>query len=563
MFSSAIVTGGTFIQHVHGGELQQTKTSLELLQEAASANAFHNSGERRDPPKCHHDTRVAILEKIMLWILSCNPLIDKLIMWIYGPAGAGKSAIAQSIAEICYGQSLLLASFFFARFDPTRNHARSLVSTISYQIAESFPTARSCILRNMDRDPLIITRSLEAQIFALILEPLQPLVESGYFKRPNSRRLIIIDGLDECTNRNEQVQILEAISNTLQQFSLPLLFLISCRPEHDLMATFTSGHLPRMTTSMPLDDNYQAYVDIERYICDKFAELRAKHPFRHQIPPGWPRKDVIDQLVTRSSGQFIYAATVMKFVLSSRHRPTDQLEIVLGIRTANCAMPFAELDALYMHIFSSINNSYPVLQILAFQMISKSKHVEITDHVGHMEEILSMNPGDAEIALCDLGSILKVTNHSTDAGVQDRRLHIFHASLEDFLLDESRSGKFHIDAPSKHAEFAILYMKHFSRVTSLLVPPETLEVLQLGSLFYINSHIKEAFPTPALRKEIIRFSEVVLARDKPRSRRYHALYINNDILDFLETVLASLNLMLIAAEVYRCKDTARNHQEAT
>lgn len=399
----------------------------------------------------------------MLWIHTCNPFnLKKAVLWIYGPAGAGKSAIAQTIADICYYQGLLLASFFFARLDPTRNHARSLVSTISYQIAEHFPTVRDCILSNIDRDPLIFTRSLEAQIYSLILEPLQPLIQSGYFARQDSRRLVVIDGLDECIKRNEQVQILDAISRTLQKFHLPLLFFVSCRPEHDILDAFRFGHLHGITTFLPLDDDYQAYVDIECYLCDKFLELRGSHPFRHQIPSSWPRKDVIQQLVAKSSGQFIYAATVVKFVSSRRHRPTSQLEIILGIRAVNSSLPFSELDALYMHILSSLDNQYPALQILAFQILSKSKHVELTDHVGHMEKTLSMNPGDADVALCDLGSILKLTSHSTDANTQDRRLHIFHASLEDFLLDESRSGAFYIDAPSKHAEFAILYMQHFS-----------------------------------------------------------------------------------------------------
>ncbi|KAH9478521.1 hypothetical protein JR316_0008976 [Psilocybe cubensis] len=506
-------------------------TPIELLQDATSSNAFHNAGERRDPPRCHRNTRVAILEKILLWIRKCTPLNqERVVLWIYGPAGAGKSAIAQTIADFCFYHKLLLAGFFFARSDPTRNHSRSLIPTLSYQIAEHFPDVRDCILRNIELDPLIFTRSLEAQLHSLILEPLRPLVQSGYFATENSRRVIVIDGLDECIRRDEQVRILDALSCALQNFNLPLLLLFCCRPEHDIQASFRSGYLHRITTSLPLDDDYQAYVDIERYLCDHFANLRRTHPFRDHIPLNWPSKEVIGQLVAKSSGQFIYAATVVKFVSCRRHRPTSQLDIVLGIRAANSALPFAELDALYMHILSSLDNPNPALQILAFQILSKSKQVEIIDHVGHMEKILCMNTGDADVALCDLGSILKLTNHGTDTGTQDRRLHIFHASIEDFLLDEARSGIFHIDAPSKHAEFAILYMQHFSR---------TSEVLQLGGLFYINSHIKESLPLPSLRAEILKFTESVLVPDIPKNRQYHALYINNDLLGFLETILQS------------------------
>jgi len=41
--------------------------------------------------------------------------LDAFIMWMYGPAGAGKSTIAQTIAEMCDEEMLLLASFFFLK----------------------------------------------------------------------------------------------------------------------------------------------------------------------------------------------------------------------------------------------------------------------------------------------------------------------------------------------------------------------------------------------------------------------------------------------------------------
>jgi len=44
----------------------------------------------------HPSTRVAVLEHIMSWILDLQKI--RFFMWLYGPAGAGKSAIAQSIA---------------------------------------------------------------------------------------------------------------------------------------------------------------------------------------------------------------------------------------------------------------------------------------------------------------------------------------------------------------------------------------------------------------------------------------------------------------------------------
>ena len=73
--------------------------------ESIVPGAFHNSAERYDSPKCHPHTREAILTKIMLWV--DDPVNEAQIMWMFGLAGAGKSAIAQSIAEMCFQQGKL------------------------------------------------------------------------------------------------------------------------------------------------------------------------------------------------------------------------------------------------------------------------------------------------------------------------------------------------------------------------------------------------------------------------------------------------------------------------
>jgi len=71
--------------------------------EAVSPNAFHNSDDRADPPKCHENTRVAVISKIMDWVTStvdtdalmlwlCSPAAapetEASMLWLYGPAGA-------------------------------------------------------------------------------------------------------------------------------------------------------------------------------------------------------------------------------------------------------------------------------------------------------------------------------------------------------------------------------------------------------------------------------------------------------------------------------------------
>ena len=131
----------------------------------------------------------------MRWIKWGEDL-DAFIMWVYGPAGSGKSAIAQTIAEMCEDEMILLASFFFSRNDPSRNTVKPLIATIAYQITLNLPQVRDAILRAIEHDALIFSKSLAVQVKSLIVAPLQLLADTGFFKKPTSRRLVIIDGLD-------------------------------------------------------------------------------------------------------------------------------------------------------------------------------------------------------------------------------------------------------------------------------------------------------------------------------------------------------------------------------
>ena len=156
-------------------------SAMELLLKASSPGAFHNSRERFDPPKCFPNTRVAVLDKIMDWVIG-KVGWDGFIIWLYGPAGAGKSAIAQTIAELCYAQRRLLASFFFSRSDPRRNNDTSLAASLAYQIALNIPQSRTLIERVVENDPAIFQQTFQAQFNALILEPLMQLSKTAIFK---------------------------------------------------------------------------------------------------------------------------------------------------------------------------------------------------------------------------------------------------------------------------------------------------------------------------------------------------------------------------------------------
>jgi hypothetical protein len=374
-------------------------------------------------------------------------------MWLYGPAGAGKSAIAQTMAEKLYSKKLLLASFFFSRSDAKRNHEKSLIATIAYETALIISETKVAIERAVDDDPALFERSLEAQLTRLVIEPLLQLKDSGYFIQNPSARVIVIDGLDECNNPEVQCYILEVIAGVLQQHDLPLLFLIASRPEQHLTAAFNFGALDKNTTRIALDDNFCPENDIRIFLRDSFDKVKQTHPLKAHIPSGWPAPDLINTIIQKSSGQFIYASTLMKYVSSIRHRPMDQLQEILDVHPSqnDSGTPFSELDAIYMHLFSSVLNIQAVLKIMGILIAPMKTGFHLETPVD-IEEFLSLKAGDVELILADLSSVVC-------CDMRYGPIQLLHASLGDFLHDKNRSRQFYIDGSTQHKELALLCFK--------------------------------------------------------------------------------------------------------
>ena len=262
---------------------------------ASAPNALHDSSARFDPPTCHPNTRLAVLECIMEWIFGSDDR-DALILWLYGPAGAGKSAILQSIAEKCAALDILLASFFFFRSDSTRNHPGSLIATIAYQIATRIPQVTSALDSAISRDPMIFKKSLDTQVQQLIVNPLRNLALSGFFKDRNTApRLVLIDGLDECNGHDQRRIVLLSIAKALREQIFPLIFLIASRPEEDIRLTFNSTPLSGFWSSLVLDDIFLPDLDIRLFLNDSFQEIKDSHPRkRTSLPPARPKLSSIN-----------------------------------------------------------------------------------------------------------------------------------------------------------------------------------------------------------------------------------------------------------------------------
>src|ERR1700761_9283046 len=138
-----------------------TESALSILEPYVNHNAAYNSAEREkeDATICQPGTRSRVLDQIQEWVRGDGP--SK--MWLYGPAGAGKSTIAQTIAQQCDNQSLrnLAFSYFFSRRNVNRNDLTVFIPTFAYQLVRTMPSLGPWIREAYKSDPGIIRQRLQ------------------------------------------------------------------------------------------------------------------------------------------------------------------------------------------------------------------------------------------------------------------------------------------------------------------------------------------------------------------------------------------------------------------
>jgi hypothetical protein len=284
----------------------------------------------------------------------------------------------------------------------------------------------------MEFNPTLHTKSMEVQLQTLIVmafKYLSPLPRHSY--------LVIIDGLDECHDKATQQSILRLLCETTTVDKSPLRFLIASRPESHIRASFDQESLYKVTHRVVLDETFDPGRDIQVFLQDGFAKICAENSILSHLERPWPGDGIIDLLVQRSSGQFIYAATVLKFVGADFCSPTKQLELVLKPDTT----AFSDLDQLYTHILSVYPSSVNVVHVLGIISVSHGDLAEV------MEDIFGMEEGELKGMLRGLSSLTNDENGErlNNDFIPYRIPHFAHASFSDYLFDSNRSGQFHVN----------------------------------------------------------------------------------------------------------------------
>ncbi|KIM88400.1 hypothetical protein PILCRDRAFT_256054 [Piloderma croceum F 1598] len=283
-----------------------------------------NAGCDRNGPiaRCLDGTRQVLIARIKRWI-DTDPALP--ICWLHGPAGSGKSAVAQTIGEYCQSRKRLAASFFFFRGAENRSTIAPLVSTLAYQLSISVPATKPLLQNLLGTDPSISQRALSHQFKKLMLEPILEMENP-----PRAPTVVIIDALDECGDKELMAEFLEVVIDACRaNHAFPFRVLLTSRVEYHLRRRL-EGHAAQSIVYLLDLQNFDASNDIRKFFQSRFSTIYGENQWcMREISWPWPLNSEVDTLVNWASGSFLRAAEFTNLFNDGTNAPHQTLRVAL------------------------------------------------------------------------------------------------------------------------------------------------------------------------------------------------------------------------------------------
>jgi hypothetical protein len=393
---------------------------------------------------CLRGTRGDVFLVIDEWLVNEK---DKRIFWLSGPAGTGKSTIAQTFAESTFRYGKLGASFFCSRNSADTSNLQAIFPTLAFQLARRYPQFRKNLFQVLENNDDVEEDPLGLQLEKLIVGPL---------KATKISTIIIIDALDECKDKEPASELLSVLSSQVHEIP-EVKFFITGRPEPLIREGFQLKSLRPITDVLKLHDVERSSVnkDIRLYLRTELTNIREWREAQCAFPEEWPSPRCLDILCEKAAGLFIYASMVIGFVSSKFHPPTERLDLIISrskgatheggidhLYTQFLELVFHDLDPADKEVFSRFRIIVGAVLLVFHPLSQKTLSGLVTDCV---------TPSHISTALYSLHSLLDVPVREDDP------IRAFHKSFPDFLMDRTRceDERFFIDPPVVHE--AILF----------------------------------------------------------------------------------------------------------
>ncbi|PVF92699.1 WD40 repeat-like protein [Serendipita vermifera] len=423
----------TFKRQFDRGIAVQAVVALDSLLESMRMNSDNSilSGlkpkdlENSPAEECMQGTRQDILDLVDQWTLNLDA---PNILWLSGPPGVGKSSIASSVVEGLRKSRRLGSSFFFRRDKATLMPPTSLWRTVSFDLAQKYPTIRKDLVAKLDEDSTLPTIADAKKLFRLLIK--DPLLSSEDI--PLGRLpVIVIDGLDECGGLAGQYSgSRKSLLSTLKLWAeLPRKFklIVTSRNENDIKGAISNISQPIEILAGSVA-SAQSSKDIQIFLEEQLGLIAAQYPM--SLSPHWPGPEVIEDLVNKAAGLFLWAKTVVRFIECTEPQ-TRLAEVLKG------NYDVGDMGELYTQILKT-SFPHPDYEFTeSFQsFVGTIVLAKVPLPLSPIKDIISVKETMIEYICNGLHSVLNF----------DSTLSFRHSSFVDFLVDQTRCPpQFHVD----------------------------------------------------------------------------------------------------------------------
>jgi hypothetical protein len=311
---------------------------------------------------------------------------------------------------------------------------------------------------NEIRTPL--KHTMEIQFRRLIIEPLKNLELSD-------KPLVVLDGLDGPAASETVNELIKLLGGLSVSGELPLRFLLTSRAEPHIEEAFRSHMTASNLVAITLEDSRD---EVCKYIRHHLLNVRKEHDSdMPDEPVYWPLDGDFDVLVRNSDGLLLYATTVVRYIGDGQEPPQDKLRNVLRMQQG--------IDPLYYQVVSEAELCQDFHRIISTLMF-----LRYPLPIVELARFLRMDVSNIRSALAPCHSVLIIPEDDLGS------IRPYHASLWEFLMDESRSRDFCCDPAQSHASIAIQCLQAVTdSLGTSAAPPEYAVVAWYAHCAYLLS----------------------------------------------------------------------------
>lgn len=336
-------------------------------------------------------------------------------VWYSAPPGAGKTILASAVSRKLQDNGLKTATFFYSFNDVVRRKPITALRCLALQLLTHSDTLPDKVQRLYEED--VMNHCFKLNDIKVAVEVV------GALMKQVSRVHIVVDGLDECQDRQ---QLFDSIGRLLETKTYGIVkWFFASRQEHDIGANMRNHGVTEIEA--PRDS---LMGDIRQYVADQF-----KHKLDHDC------KGCIEHWTAESEGNFLWVTLMLRIMEGEDLTCEEEIEEQLN--------KFPEgLTGCYMRSLAQLSKRPERHQQLARRIFTMIVGAVQPLHLSELSHALATAAGLTDYSpkrvrrlqlIQELCSNLVVFDRTSKGSKNDPLLKIAHKSIQDFFLQDPDS----------------------------------------------------------------------------------------------------------------------------